>query len=99
MPGITAAAVTRQLHFWGPIVTNPREVMLTYSSLALVLGLHCVAADLSMFPNVSTCFALSGMVGDVVDCCEYAEIHETHTFNSEGGIHIYVSIYVGRPGG
>ena len=62
VPGITAAAVTRQLHFWGLIVTNPQEVMLTYSSLALVLGLHCAAADLSMFPNVSTCSALSGMV-------------------------------------
>ena len=87
VPGITAAAVTRQLHFWGLIVTNPQEVMLTYSSLALVLGLHCAAADLSMFPNVSTCSALSGMVGDVVDCC-YGGILPISTphFNSEGGI-------------
>ena len=50
-------------------------------------GPHCAAADLSMFPNVSTCSALSGMVGDVVDCC-YGGILPISTphFNSEGGI-------------
>ena len=55
-----------------------------YLVFGMVLGLHCVSADLCEFPNVSSvlpnipaCITPSGTVGDVADC---------HVTSLEGGI-------------
>ena len=46
-----------------------------YLVFGMVLGLHCVSADLCEFPNVSSvlpnipaCITPSGTIGDVADC-------------------------------
>ena len=68
-----------------------------YLVFGMVLGLHCVLADLCEFPNVSSvlpnipaCITPSGTIGDVADC---------HVTSLEGGISSGHHILKGMCGG
>ena len=68
-----------------------------YLVFGMVLGLHCVSADLCEFPNVSSvlpnipaCITPSGTIGDVVDC---------HVTSLEGGTFSGHHILKGMCGG